>query len=135
MGKASCEPDVHTIFCFSHKLHMQCLFSKNGTQSTYRRLALEPVALSLIKDTFQLTPFIAVLLNVLKDNVERFVSKYTEYANFWQTDPHCTCKSCTKDNAKVRLQVHEAVPKRQFFLEDYGIFHRGLLITNNIIIM
>ena len=45
-------------------LQMQCLFSKNGTQSTYRRLALEPVALSFMKNAFQLTPFIAVLLNV-----------------------------------------------------------------------
>ena len=35
-------------------------------------------------------------------NVER-LRKYAEYANFRQTDPHCTCKSGTKDNAKVRF--------------------------------
>ena len=67
------------------------------------------------------------MLNVLYPNTlsMQIFDKLTRIAG--------TCQSCTKDNAKVRLQVHEAVPKRQFFLEDYGIFHRGLLITNNII--
>ena len=170
MDTVSCKPDAHRILCSVHELHEQWPVSKNRIQSMYRRLELEPVAFSLIKEarpgsviqkqvknnadkkerrfgviftvyqrtfwtwkwrqhdteclsflsalffylfneTFQLTFFVAKLLNEWKDksnkvyiltNVER-LRKYAEYANFRQTDPHCTCKSDTKDNAKVRF--------------------------------
>ena len=42
------------------------------------------------------------VIKYILTNVER-LRKYAKVANFRQTDPHCTCKSDTKDNAKVRL--------------------------------
>ena len=42
------------------------------------------------------------VIKYIVTNVER-LRQYAEYANFRQTDPHCTCKSGTKDKAKERF--------------------------------
>ena len=67
LDTVSCKPDAHIILCSVHELHEQWPVSKNRIQSMYRKLELEPVAFSLIKEA---RPG-SVIQKQVKDNADK----------------------------------------------------------------